>query len=118
MGIEQDDLVMRAANLERLAVVAEADEVFRETSFFFFPAAALHNGVWAESFAGKAGENFARWNVFVSGGPAAVGTFGKYRRSDLAEAFGFDGAGAAGEVYGSVAAGSCESIDCHFSSFF
>ena len=113
MGVEEDDLVMRAADLERLAIMAEADEVFREASFFFLPATALHDGVWAEALTGKAGENFARWNVFVSGGPAAVGTFGEYRRGDLAEALGLNGAGAAGKVYCAVAAGAAESCDCH-----
>lgn len=57
---------MRAADFEGLAVVAEAQEVFCKPAFFFFPAASLHDGVWAESLPGKAGENFACWNVFVS----------------------------------------------------
>ena len=113
MGVEQDDLVMRAADLERLAVVAQADEVLCEAALFFFPAAALHDGVRAEAFTGEAGENFARWDVFVSGGPAAVGTLGEYRRGDLAEALGLDGTGAAGEINCAVAAGAAESCDCH-----
>ena len=113
MGVEQDDLVMRAADLERLAIMAEAEEVLCEAAFFFFPAAALHDGVRAEAFTGEARENFARWDVFVSGGPAAVGTFGKYRRGDLAEALGLDGSGAAGEINCAVAAGAGESCDCH-----
>jgi len=66
MRVEEDDLVMRAADFKGLAVVAEAEKVFSEPAFFFFPAASLHDGVWAESLPGKAGENFARWDVFVS----------------------------------------------------
>ncbi len=104
---------MRAADLERLAIVAEADEVLCEPAFFFLPAAALHDCVRAEALPGKAGENFARWNVFVCGGPAAVGLLGEYRWRNLAEAFGFDGSGAAGEVHRAVAACPGESCDCH-----
>ena len=113
MRVEEDDLVVRAANFERLAVVAEAEEVFCEPAFFFFSAASLHDGVWAESLPGKAGENFARWNVFVCGGPAAVGLLGEYRWRNLAEAFGLDRSGAAGEVHRAVAACPGESCDCH-----
>jgi hypothetical protein len=113
MRVEEDDLVVRAANFEGLAIVAEAEKVFSKAAFFFFSAASLHDGVWAESLPGKAGENFARWNVFVCGGPAAVGLLGKYRWRNLAEAFGFDGSGAAGEVHRAVAACPGESCDCH-----
>ena len=104
---------MRAADLEGLAVVAEAEKVFCEAAFFFFPAASLHDGIWAEAFTGEARKNFAGWDVFVSGGPAAVCSLGEYRWRNLAEAFGFDGSGAAGEVYRAVAAGAGESCDCH-----
>ena len=104
---------MSAADLERLAVVAEADKVFGESAFVLFPAAALHDGVRAEAFTGEARENFARWDVFVSAGPAAVCAFGKYRGGNLAEAVWFDGSGAAGEINCAVAAGAGESCDCH-----
>ena len=113
MGVKQDDLVVSAADLERLAVVAEADEVFSESAFVLFPATALHDGVRAEAFTGEARKNFARWDVFVSGGPAAVCAFGKYRGGNLAEAVRFDGSGAAGEINCAVAACPGESCNCH-----
>lgn len=52
MGVEKDDFVMGAADLEGLAIVAQADEVFCESAFVFVAAAALHDAVWAESFTG------------------------------------------------------------------
>ncbi len=95
---------MGCTDLQGLAFVTEAEEVFGESALGFVAGSALGNGVGLEAFRLEAGEDFAGGDVGVFLAAGGVGVFREDGRGDAAEVIGSDRAGAAGVACGAVGA--------------